>query len=347
MKNCFIIPAYEPTRTLVELLNELLAKTDYPVFVVDDGSQDQSIFHNPVFTNKRIILLKHAINLGKGAALKTAFNHILVHHPHIEGCVTLDADGQHSIGDAITVSAAMQKDNVLILGVRNFSFQDKRIPLKSWVGNLLTRYIWRFVTGKKITDTQTGLRGIPVPLMKECLHIAANRYEFEMEMLLKAQEIGVRVHEMPIETIYINNNRGSHFSPFFDSLKIYFVIFRFSLSSLLSYIVDCFFFFLFIFGLSFSVGISFFGARLIALFFNYNVNKKAVFGLKTSHKNVFFKYLIVFIVNMYIGFIFLRYTQSYGYNVFYSKFAVEGILFFFNFFLQREWVFKREALDYE
>jgi len=347
MTSCFIIPAYEPTHILAELLRELIEKSDQHLFVVDDGSTDKSVFHDSLFTHKRVTLLRHAVNLGKGAALKTAFNHILTHHPKLESCVTLDADGQHSVSDVIDISEALKHEKALILGVRNFSFRDKGTPLKSRIGNLLTRCIWHVVTGKKISDTQTGLRGIPASLMKECLHIRANRYEFEMEMLLKAQEIGLRLMEKPIHTIYINNNRESHFNPFFDSLKIYFVIFRFSISSLASYLVDCFFFFLFIMAFSFSVGVSFVCARLIALIFNYNVNRKAVFCLKTSNKGVFFKYLLVAMVNMYIGLIFIRYTQVYGYNIFYSKIVVESILFFFNFFLQREWVFRKEELEYE
>lgn len=343
MRSCFLIPAYEPNQYLLLVLQELLDKTDAPIFVVDDGSRDTSVFQNPLFLNSRLHLLKHASNLGKGAALKTAFNAILVRYPHLEGCVTLDADGQHSVNDAITISQAMSQRHDLILGVRNFSFGDTSIPLKSRIGNLLTRSIWRLITGSKVTDTQTGLRGIPARLMKECLHIRANRYEFEMEMLLKAQKMGVPVQEIPIETIYIDNNRESHFNPLFDSLKIYFVIFRFFASSLFSCLVDYLAFSIFIIFFSFSISLSFILGRLISGFVNYNINKTAVFGLKKATKINFFKYSFLFTLNIYLGFVFIRYIDLYGYNAFFSKIVVESVLFFFNFFLQREWVFKREA----
>jgi putative flippase GtrA len=347
MTTCFVIPAYEPDQKLVDLLRVLSKETNQAIFVVDDGSSDKSIFANPIFTNQNITVLKHAINFGKGAALKTAFNYILAYHPNITGCVTLDADGQHSVSDALTLSSMLDNTNKLTLGVRNFNFGDKRIPLKSRVGNLLTRGIWRFVTGIKISDTQTGLRAIPAKLMKECLYIPANRYEFEMEMLLKAQQIGVRVYETPINTIYIDDNKGSHFNPVLDSLKIYFVILRYFTSSFMSCIVDYLAFTTFILFFSLSAGVSFILARLIAFIFNYNVNKKMVFRIKDTNKKVFFKYLVVFLINLYVGFSFIDYIGAFGYNAFYLKFSVEGILLFFNFFLQKEWVFKRVAAEYD
>ncbi len=342
MTSCFLIPAYEPNQQLLLVLQALVEKTDDPIFVVDDGSTDKSIFQDPLFSNSRIHLLKHASNLGKGAALKTAFNVILVRYPHLKGCVTLDADGQHAVKDALAISHAMSESHDLILGVRNFSFRDKSIPLKSRLGNLLTRSIWRAITGSKVTDTQTGLRGIPVRLMKECLHITANRYEFEMEMLLKAQKMGIRTQELPIETIYIDNNRESHFNPLFDSLKIYFVIFRFFTSSLFSCLVDYLAFSIFIVFFSFSISLSFILGRLISGLVNYNINKTVVFGLKHTTKMNFLKYVFIFVLNIYLGVVFIRYIDIYGYNAFFSKVVVESVLFFFNFFLQREWVFKRE-----
>lgn len=347
MSTCFLIPAYEPDHKLVDLLRALLEKTNQAIFVVDDGSSDKSIFADPVFSNQNITILKHAVNFGKGAALKTAFNYILAYHPHITSCVTLDADGQHSVFDALTLSSMLSNPNKLILGVRNFNFGDKSIPLKSRVGNLLTRGIWRFVTGIKISDTQTGLRAIPAKLMKECLHIPANRYEFEMEMLLTAQQIGMRVSEIPISTIYIDNNKGSHFNPVFDSFKIYFVILRYFTSSFMSCIVDYLAFTVFILFFSLSAGLSFILARLIAFIFNYNVNKKIVFRIKNTHNKTFFKYLFIFLINLYVGFSFIDYIGAYGYNAFYLKLSVEAVLLFFNFFLQKEWVFKRAAAEYE
>jgi putative flippase GtrA len=347
MTSCFIIPAYEPNHNLITLLQELTKRSDHPIFVIDDDSTDKSVFKNPIFLNEDITLLKHAGNLGKGAALKTAFNHVIANYPSMTGCVTLDADGQHAVEDVIKLSLLNGRNNQLVLGVRNFSFKDKNIPLKSRIGNLLTRCIWGLMTRKMITDTQTGLRKIPARLMRECLHIAANRYEFEMEMLLKAQALGMETSETPISTIYIDNNKESHFNPVFDSLKIYFIIFRFCLSSLFSYGVDCLLFFIFIIIFSLSASSSFIIARIIAGFFNYNINKTIVFNIKKYKKIIIFKYFFIFFINLYLGFVFINTIESYGYNVFYAKILAECVLFFFNFFLQKEWVFKKEIDAYE
>ena len=340
---CFVIPAYEPNHNLIALLQELVERSDNPIFVLDDGSTDKSVFKNPIFLNKEITLLKHAENLGKGAALKTTFNYILTNYPFVTGCVTLDSDGQHSVEDVLALSLLSGQNNNLVLGVRDFSFKAKNIPLKSRIGNLLTRGIWTLVMGKMITDTQTGLRKIPVRLMRECLHIVENRYEFEMEMLLKAQGIGIDISEMPIRTIYIDDNKGSHFNPVLDSLKIYFIIFRFCLSSVLTCIVDYLLFSIFIIMFSLSASSSFILARIVSGCFNYNINKNIVFNSKKYNKKTVLKYVFILFVNLYLGFVFLNYIKLYGYNVFYSKIMVECILFFFNFFLQKEWVFKKDG----
>lgn len=342
MTDCFIIPAYEPNHNLIVLLQGLIEVSENPIFIIDDGSADKSTFENPIFLNKKITLLKHAENLGKGAALKTAFNYILINYPSMTACVTLDADGQHAVEDVIALSSLSGRSNQLVLGVRNFNFKNKNIPLKSRIGNLLTRGIWGLVTRKMISDTQTGLRKIPSRLMRECLHIRANRYEFEMEMLLKAQSIGMDTSEFPIRTIYIDNNRGSHFNPVFDSLKIYFIIFRFCLSSLLSYGLDCLLFFIFILTFSISASTSFILARLISGVFNYNVNKKIVFNVEKNKNTIVLKYIFIVAVNLYLGYTFINYVEFYAYNIFYSKIIAEFVLFFFNFFLQKEWVFKKE-----
>lgn len=339
----FIIPAYEPDARAVQLIKELLENTKAHICVVDDGSQNKLLFKDPVFQHERVSLLCHAVNLGKGGALKTAFNYILTHFPKIRSVVTLDADGQHTVQDGIKIAEKVQLSNALILGVRSFSLFDKKVPIKSRLGNVLTRFVWRFLMGSKVTDTQTGLRGIPSSLMAKCLHILPNRYEFEMEMLLKASEMNIPIKEVSIETIYIDHNRGSHFNPFFDSLKIYFVLFRFCFSSLISTIIDYIAFYFFI---AFcNVGLSFIFARLVSVFVNYNVNKNFVFQKEKGGIKLVLKYIALFSINLYIGYSFIEYIYLEGVPMIYSKIMVDIILFFFNFFVQREWVFKSRKLE--
>jgi hypothetical protein len=174
--------------------------------------------------------------LGKGAALKHGMNYILVHFPACIGVVTADADGQHSVPDIQRVANELAKDSDrAVFGVRRFH---PDVPLRSRFGNIVSRYIYGFLIGISLSDTQTGLRGIPKRLMGRCLEIRANRYEFETEQLITIKAIGVPVHEIPIETIYIESNRDSHFRPLRDSARIYFVLLRYSAASLITEAAD-------------------------------------------------------------------------------------------------------------
>ena len=99
------------------------------------------------------------------------------------------------------------------------------IPLKSKFGNELTRLVYKLSTGIDIYDTQTGLRAFTYKLVDMMLDIEGNRYEYEMNVLLEAASSRIKMQEIEIQTIYENNNKGSHFHPIRDSLIIYRQIF--------------------------------------------------------------------------------------------------------------------------
>ena len=182
-----IIPAYEPDERLLELLKDLSESRLGPVIIVDDGSGEQ---YSDIFTEAENylkttggVLLRHEVNRGKGRALKTAFAHVLDHEPDAIGCVTADSDGQHSV-ECITkcMNALSERPDNLILGVRDFSGEE--VPFKSRFGNNLTIKICSFLCGVKVTDTQTGLRGIPRAFMRDLLDVEGERFEFETRMLI-------------------------------------------------------------------------------------------------------------------------------------------------------------------
>ena len=149
--------------------------------------------------------------------------------------VTADADGQHAVSDIVRVTEALQADpDRVAFGVRAF---DTEVPLRSR-GNTVSRHIYRFLIGIDLSDTQTGLRGIPRRLMELCLAIRANRYEFETEQLVVIKANRMPVREVPIQTIYIESNRDSHFRPLRDSARIYFVLLRYSVASIITEMAD-------------------------------------------------------------------------------------------------------------
>lgn len=220
-----LIPAYKPTEKMVDFLRDLSASEMPKIILVNDGSPQefQPIF-DQAFQIPKVIGLSHPENLGKGAALKTGLRYMLENMPEMKGVVTADADGQHSVEDTLKVGRELaQHPEAVILGGRKF---DKDVPWKSMAGNTITRNVLRWFFGLQVYDTQTGLRGLSRRFASICLNIAANRYDFELEMLLVAQGCQIPIREITIQTIYFDENRGSHFKPWRDSARVYKVIFR-------------------------------------------------------------------------------------------------------------------------
>lgn len=333
-----LIPAYRPGVALVRLAEALSDRGFAPVVVVDDGS-------GPAFSEifarismvEGVRVLRHAVNLGKGAALKTGMNFILVEYPETPGVVTVDADGQHDPEDVAEVAHVFDAHpESLVLGSRTFAGQ---VPLRSRLGNSITQTVMRFVAGQRLSDTQTGLRAVPRRLMERMLSVSASGYEFELEMLIAAKHLGFQVIEQPIRTIYEPGNPSSHFEPLRDSMRIYFVLLRFGMISMLTAALDNLLFYLF-FHQSGNMAGALLGARVIALSFNYGAVRKAVFLSREQHRVALPRYLLLAAANVALSYSLIAYFSSrLGFEVVPAKIAVESVLFFANFAIQRDFVF--------
>ena len=233
-----LIPAYNPDQRLAAFVRELRRSGQFSaILIVDDGSDAAC---RPLFDALAalpgVTLLRHAVNLGKGAAMKTGLNHFCCAMPHACGVVTADADGQHLATDVLEVARRLQEAPAeLILGTRQFPAS---APLRSRLGNRITKYAFWGLVGEKLEDTQSGLRGIPRTLAPQLLRLKNSGYEFELDMLIHCKRAGVPIHTCPIETVYLDDNRSSHFNPILDSLKIYCVFLRFIGASLVTAAVD-------------------------------------------------------------------------------------------------------------
>lgn len=276
-----LIPSLDPDDKLIQLIDELVATNLFNkrIIIIDDGTGDQTIFKKIENKTKKIQILHHPENLGKGAALKTGFKYFIQNHPEIIGIATLDSDGQHTITDLQKCLALFSKNpEDLTIGSRTFS---KDIPFRSRFGNLLTTGLVRLLTGLSISDTQTGLRVIPTNYANTLLNFPGDRFEFEFDMLLKAKQYQINIHEQAIETIYIDDNATSHFRVIKDSLAIYFRFIKFALSGLLSFAIDIFVFALLIslfHQTSFQVIMwATIVARLTSSVANYLINRHLVF----------------------------------------------------------------------
>lgn len=226
-----LIPARDPDLRLISLVEELDTYGFHSVLVVDDGScSDSAGIFNYLKTLPRVYLVRRAMNHGKGGALKAGFHFILNNLAQLDGVITADADGQHTAHDIVAVAMAMELDsNQLTLGVREFGGE---VPLRNRYGNRLTKLIFRYITRMNISDTQTGLRGLPRSLLPQLVNLPGERYEYEMSVLAYICRHVGKPREIPIETIYLDGDRSSHFNPLWDSLRIYLVLMRFYLSTL-------------------------------------------------------------------------------------------------------------------
>lgn len=225
-----LIPAYKPTPAVVEVVEQLVAldagRMIARYIVVNDGSGDafDELFGR-LAAIPLVSVIDHPRNRGKGAALKTGFDHVLSNLPQVAGVVTADADGQHVAKDVLAVSAALvARPTAVVLGVREF---DPSTPLRSAFGNNLTRFVYRVFAGKRVSDTQTGLRGWPLKLCRRCLRVPLDGYDFELQaLIISGREF--EIIEVPISTIYIEGNKSSHFNPIRDSIRIYLAFLRFA-----------------------------------------------------------------------------------------------------------------------
>lgn len=222
MKTTLIIPALNPDMNLIQLVAEVRRlDSEIQVLIVDDGSAAK---FDTVFIRLKFeygcILCRHPENYGKGAALKTGIRYMMQHLSTPSGFITADADGQHSAEDILKIAKAMEEHpDHIILGTRDL--MQEGVPLKSRWGNMITAGIFQLITGISCADTQTGLRGIPFRYADLALETPGNRYEYETHFLLRTANEEIPITEITISTIYLANNRGSHFRPARDAVRIY------------------------------------------------------------------------------------------------------------------------------
>ncbi|MBE5760260.1 MAG: glycosyltransferase [Clostridiales bacterium] len=339
-----IIPAYKPDMRLIQLITDIHEKTDFGIIVVNDGSGEA---FDEVFAAvpEYCTLLRHEVNQGKGRAMKTAFAYLLKNGA--DNAVIVDADGQHTPEDAMRIAAEMEKyPGELVLGCRTFG---KDIPFRSRFGNKLTIAVFAAASGKKVSDTQTGLRGIPMDVLEFFTTIPGERYEYEMNMLLYTVERGIGIREIPIETIYIDNNSSSHFNVIRDSLKIYAVIFKFVASSMASFLIDYILLlvlqaiFLGSLGAENALAVATVGARIVSSICNFIFNKKLVFKDEQNLISTLGKYYLVAALILGLKYIALYLLTIVGsMHLAFANILAELALYALSYTLQRVFVFKNK-----
>lgn len=214
LKACVIIPTYNNAATLASVISDVAEYTDH-IIVVNDGSTDETL--EVVQNFAWVQLVSYPNNRGKGRALRTAFQYAVLHH--YEYAITIDSDGQHFAKD-LPVFMEQLKDtkDAIIIGSRNMD--QASVPGKSSFGHKFSNFWFRVETGINCPDTQSGYRLYPLLLLKD-IYFITRKYEFEIEVLVRAAWKGVKVISVPVSVYYPpKEERVSHFRPFRDFTRI-------------------------------------------------------------------------------------------------------------------------------
>lgn len=340
-----IIPALNPDLRILALIRELSEYPQLLMIVVNDGS---AASYNSVFCKAakadRVLVLSHQMNQGKGRAIKTALAYIEEHVFGQMAVVTADADGQHEAADILAVlQMASRRHGSLVLGVRQF--QSREVPVRSRFGNLLTCGVFKLLTGIDVGDTQTGLRAFDASLIPVMLGVCGERYEYEMNVLLELAKKEIPFVEVPIKTVYLEDNQSSHFRVVRDSMKIYGSIFKFFSSSLACFCLDyvlysCFSLGLAAAGVAGGLVISNVGARVISACCNFYLNRRYVFGHQGNVWRAAVQYglLALVVLGINTGVLTLL-VEVGGVNPFAAKLVTEMAMWGVSYLGQRWWVF--------
>lgn len=211
-KVCVIIPTYNNHKTLKRVLDSVLQYTSN-VIVVNDGSTDTTSQILEAYAH--LSQIHHSKNSGKGMAIRNGFKKAL--ELNYNYAITIDSDGQHFASDIPSFIGALEKDgDVLLIGSRNMT--QENVPKKSSFGNKFSNFWFWFETGNRLQDTQSGFR--MYPLRKIPVRYFTNKFEFEIEVIVRSAWKGIPVKNIPVQVLYDPEERVSHFRPFKDFTRI-------------------------------------------------------------------------------------------------------------------------------
>ncbi|MGM9589112.1 MAG: glycosyltransferase [Faecousia sp.] len=351
-----VLPSLDPDEKLVTVIDGLLEYGFSDIILVNDGSKPENLhyFEDAAAAHPEIHLLHHEVNRGKGAALKNAFRWFLENRPDGLGVVTVDGDNQHHPADTRACCEHMLETGHVVLGCRDFNQDD--VPARSSFGNKTTSAIFKIFVGMTISDTQTGLRAIPRDVLEILVDVYGDRFEYETNMLLAFKTNAIDFDEVKIRTVYIEENKSSHFRVIHDSWRIYKLIlahfFRYTVSSLISALVDTGAYALLTgilkniftgFALTAAAGV---GARVISSLLNFYMNKRLVFRTNVQTGKSLIRYYMLALplmgaqVLLTQGFYtMLGIGDSQGGLRTLIYVVVMTALYFLSYMIQQRWVF--------
>lgn len=214
LKACVIIPTYNNAATLAAVIKDVAQYSSH-IIVVNDGSTDNTV--DIVKQFPAVQFISYTENIGKGWALRTAFSYAM--DTGYKYAITIDSDGQHFAKDLPAfINKIEEEPNAIIIGARNMD--QASVPGGSSFGNKFSNFWFKAETGITSPDTQSGFRLYPLEPLKK-MHFITRKYEFEIEVLVRAAWKGVKVIAVPVTVYYApKEERVSHFRPYKDFFRI-------------------------------------------------------------------------------------------------------------------------------
>ncbi|MGV3060992.1 glycosyltransferase [Streptococcus hyovaginalis] len=331
-----IIPSYEPDHRLITLVAELQEKLPHAkLIVVNDGSDDSYYPFFQEIGKSGVTVLEHVTNKGKGAALKTAFTFISKKQED-DIIITVDSDGQHLPTDIVKVAQEAQNSHDhLVLGSRAFV---GKVPFRSRFGNKVTATLFHLVTGQKVSDTQTGLRAFSTRQIPWLLQLDGDRFEYEFNMLLEANKANLELVEVPIATVYLEDNKSSHFRPVQDSIRIYAPFLKFSSTAILAALIDALALFM-LMALTDHLLFSVITARVVSATVQCLLNANLVFKRTSQLFKSTMRYFMLALAMLACNYVLMKSLITIGIWLVVAKLLTESLLFIVSYRVQRERVF--------
>lgn len=333
-----IVPIYQPKDRCISFLSSFSKDEFDYMLVVDDGSgKDYKHIFDAIEKETPFEVLSYLPNGGKGHAMKEGLKYLLEKNPSIDFVLTADGDGQHLKKDILHIRDTALKNPIsLTLGVRDMINND--IPKNSKIGGDMSRAYMKWSTHLYCLDTQTGLRAIPSNLFDLFLKTPGERYDFEMNFLVDAARVA-KIKEELIETVYENNNEGSHFKPLLDTYRIYKGPIFYFLSLLISWGIDIGLFVILTSFASFgsltnyvSLAISKVAAEALLILSSIFIafpKRKGIGARSGKHYFIFLTCLIFSLGSMYFFSMYM--------NAILLKFLTDLVLYFFFFLVSLLW----------
>lgn len=352
-----ILPSLDPDEKFLNVVTGLVREGFEDIVIVNDGSKAENL---PWFERAAEMpgctVLTHEVNKGKGRALKTAFEYVNENRPHSQGVVTIDGDGQHLLADIVSCAKVMlEHEDKIIMGCRDFNAPG--IPARSRGGNKFTSALFLIGCGIRLSDTQTGLRAIPKQYLEHFCGVEGERFEYETNMLLDMKRENIPFEEVSITTVYEGDNEGSHFRPVVDSIKIMKPIVKFMMSSFVGFMISSGTSFVLDLGIyylalrligdgAYSILAATIIARVISSFYNFNMNRKMVFGSTADYKKTMVRYYLLCVVQLLTSAGLVTLLKSFipggAFVATVVKACVDTCLFLISYQIQKHWVFKND-----